>query len=286
MTARRGRLNLDHLESFVAVAEAGGVTAAARRLGLAQPTVSQHLQRLEAQLGRALLQRGPSGAVLSEEGARLLPLARGLLRLDEQFDPERARLRLGACSNIGVYMLPELLMAHRNAGHDLPEVHVGANADVVERLLAGDLDLALLEGWEPRAGFSTAVWREAPLVAILPEADPLAAASTVDLSDLCARPLLGGETGTGTGRLLRRALGPNAPVQVSLQLGSTEAVKQAVAAGLGASLVLKSCVGEPPKGLVVRDLDPPLSKPLRLAWRDGLPADEPLLQRLRSGADR
>lgn len=283
MTQRRGRVSLEHVESFVAVAEEGGVTAAARRLGLSQPTVSQHLQRLEARLGRALLRRGPSGSALSAEGARLLPIARGLLRLDDQFDPGPARLRLGACSNIGVYLLPDLLMAHRNAGHDLPELHIGANPEVAGRLLAGELDLALMEWWDARPGFDRVVWREEPLVAILPQDDPLAEAEAVDLSELCARPLLGGETGTGTARLLRAALGRDAPLKVSLQLGSTEAVKRAVAAGLGVSLVLKSCVGEPAAGLAVREVRPVLAKTLCLVRRDGVPHDDSLFARLRAG---
>jgi DNA-binding transcriptional LysR family regulator len=286
MSPRRERLSLEQLESFVAVAEEGGVTAAARRLGISQPTVSQHLQRLEMRLGRVLVQRGPAGAVLSVEGARLLPLARGLLRLDDQFDGENIRLRLGACSNIGVYLLPQHLKTYRDLGHELPEVRIASNPEIVASLISGEVDLAMLEWWEPRAGFEAARWRDEPLVAILPEDDPLAEAGEVLLTDFCARPLLGGETGTGTARLLRAALPRGAELEVSFQLGSTEAVKRAVAAGLGVSLILKSCVGEVPSGLVVRPLSPTVVKPLCLVWRNGIAADDALLVHLKRQSDR
>jgi len=63
----RRHLNLHELESFVVLAEAGGVTAAARRLNLSQPTVSQHLQRLEVHLRRQLIARTRDGATLTAE---------------------------------------------------------------------------------------------------------------------------------------------------------------------------------------------------------------------------
>lgn len=286
----RRHLNLDHLESFVALADCQGVTAAAKRLKRSQPTVSQHLQRLETQLHRQLVTRSRTGATLTHEGLRLLPFARRLLHLNEQFSgtPEHGALRLGACSNVGVYLLPELLIEFRRRGHILPDVSIAGNPEVVRRVTAAELDVALIEWWVEQAGFESRIWRYEPLVVILPSDHPLTAQDQVSLSQLRHVPILGGESGTGTGRLLRACLPANSPIDVTMNLGSTEAVKRAVCAGLGASIVLQLTVAEyatkQRAALAVRPLLPALRKPLHLVWRSELSMENPLLSYLGDGA--
>jgi DNA-binding transcriptional LysR family regulator len=265
------------LESFVAVAELGAVTTAARWLGRSQPTVSQHLTRLEAQLRQPLLTRGRSRPTLTLEGERLLPLARSLLSLDRQLlAPEELEpLRLGVCSNIGIYLLPELLTHLRRQGRTLPQVAIADNPEIARQVLVGEIDVALMEWWTDRPGLTARVWREEPIVAIVPPQHPLALHQTISLAALRGEGLLGGEAGTGTGRLLRTALSADQSLRVTMTLGSTEAVKRAVAAGLGISLVLQLSVAEHltgrATGLAVRPLEPALRKPLHVIWRAGLP---------------
>jgi DNA-binding transcriptional LysR family regulator len=287
----RRHISLDRLESFIAAAECGGITAAARRLGRSQPTVSQHLQRLETQLDRQLVTRGPGGLTLTAEGRRLLPLARGLLSLDRQFaasDDQAPPLRLGACSNIGIYLLPDLLMDLRRQGQPMPRVAIASNPEIARQLADGEVDVALMEWWDDQAGFTSQIWRREPVVAILPLDHPLAPRKTVTLAALRREKLLGGEGGTGTGRLLRTYLRVGKPLDVAMNLGSTEAVKRAVAAGLGVSLVLQLSVAEhlagPARVLAVRPLMPALQKPLHLIWRTGVAADRGLLAYLLSTA--
>lgn len=132
-----------------------------------------------------------------------------------------------------------------------------------------------MEWWTARPGLITRVWREEPVVAILPPQHPLARRQTISLDELRWEALLGGETGTGTGRLLRTALRTDPRLEVRMTLGSTEAVKRAVAAGLGISVVLRLSVVEHltgcASGLAVRPLAPALCKPLHLVWRAELP---------------
>ena len=107
----RARLNIDHLATLLALVESGSFSAAGARIGLAQPTVSQHLKLLEQALGSPLIVRGQRGCKPTPAALRLLPYARSLLRLEERV-VEAAHARapcLGACSNIGIYMLPGLL---------------------------------------------------------------------------------------------------------------------------------------------------------------------------------
>ena len=88
-------------------------------------------------------------------------------------------------------------------------------------------------------------WRSEPIVLIVPPDHPLAEDRQISKRKLAELDLLGGEPGTGTGRLLESYFADGvSPPRIALQLGSTEAVKEAVKAGLGVSLVLRSAVAE------------------------------------------
>ncbi len=100
-------------------------------------------------------------------------------------------------------------------------------------------------------------------------------------------PLIGGEEGTGTGRVLRNYFAEGDMPTISMRLGSTEAVKRAVEAGLGVSLVLDCAVEQEVRegrlwAISLRDA--PLQKSLCLVWREDLPNDEPLLLHLIAAA--
>ncbi|HVX92154.1 MAG TPA: LysR family transcriptional regulator [Xanthobacteraceae bacterium] len=287
----RARLNLEHLDTLLALLESGSFARAGARLGLAQSSVSQHLKRLEDTLGVPLIRRDRRGCRPTAAAMRLLPSVKGLLRLEERVvgAARQWSLRLGACSNIGIYLLPDLLRDFRERGGRQPELVIASNPEVVSRLERAEVDAALLEWWEPREGFRCAPWRAEPLVVIVAPGHPLSGRSTVSRSELAAMPLIGGEEGTGTGRLLRAYFAGAGMPRLSMQLGSTEAVKRAVEAGLGASLVL-SCavVNEIREGRLcaLALADRPLQKALRLVWRDDLPNDEPLLAHLAAAGRR
>lgn len=227
-------LDLGLLNSFVAVVEGGGFRAAARRLGVSQPLLSQHLRRLEEQLGAPLIERKRRGGAPTPQGRRLLPLARRLLDgaqgLGRLF--MQRPVVVGAARNPGLYMLLPLLRPEE-------ELRLASNAEALERLAMGETDIAFTEWWDGRAGFEAVCWREEPVIGIVPPGHPLAGAGPVPLSRILEEPLVGGEPGTGMGRVLAEALGAAATgMRLVRTLGSTEGVKRAVAAGLGASVVL------------------------------------------------
>lgn len=242
-------LNLLYVRSFLAVVEAGSFGVASAGLGLAQPTVSQHLQKLEAALGARLIARQRQGCAATPQGEAFLPLARSLLALAERAQ-QKVRshaLAIGASSNIGTYLLQPYLKALRaHAGEDLKvDVWIGQNPEVADKLERREIDIAVMEWWDGRPGFVSTTWREENMVVIVPPSHPWARSGAVTRQALSLQPLIGGEAGTGTGRLLNRVFGPRAgALKVDLQLGSTEAVKQAVKVGLGVSLVLESAVRE------------------------------------------
>lgn len=241
-------LNLVWLKSFITLVQHRSFQAAANNLGIAQPTISQHIQKLEEQLDTLLIRRGRSGCEPTRAALALMPFALSMLRLDERAREAVAGtgLRVGASSNIGIYMLQPHVRTfmNRKAAPDVDLV-IDNNPSIARQLTSGELDVAVMEWWQPRPGFQARDWKQEPVVLIVPPDHPCAGLKQIDRETLAGMTLLGGEPGTGTGRLLASFFGENGPFpDVSMQLGSTEAVKQAVKAGLGISLVLAAAVSE------------------------------------------
>lgn len=276
-------LNLDHVQTFVTVVERGGFHEAARHLGVSQPTVTQHVKKLEADVGRPLIVRSHGAVSTTPHGARFLPFARTLLRVADraQLAVDRNSLVIGASSNIGIYLMQPLIRAFAAAHPEIGpvDVRLGTNPETVERLQNSEVDIALMEWWDDRPGFQARVWRDEPVVVIVPPDHRWVGQDAVDRHSLMREPLIGGEPGTGTARLLQQELDiPPDSLKAGLQLGSTEAVKQAVRAGLGISLTLASAVRDEVRAGVLHALtvrEAALSKPLRAILPDGLPSTSP-----------
>ncbi len=165
---RTRTLDLTLLQTFVTVVETGGFTAAGENLHLAQSTVSAHLGRLEQLVGHQLLRRDQRRLTTTAKGERLLAHARRLLQQNElawqdlQEERMEGRVRLGIPDDYIVY-LPESLsdFEARHPGVEL-EVSCGLSVDLVERVQAGQLDLAVVTR-QPRSPGGEVLRRE-PLV--------------------------------------------------------------------------------------------------------------------------
>lgn len=275
-------LTLSFVDSFLAVVDHGGVRDAARAKGLSQAAVSQHIRKLEAEVGATLLHRSHAACTPTRHGRAFLPIARGLvsMALRARHLLDARVLRVAASSNIGVYYLPRLLGRFRQLQAEAPELEitVGTNPDLIGRFKDGLFDLVLSEWWDGSPHYSTAVWRQEPLVAILPSEHPLATEPRVELADLARYPLIAGEPGSGTAQLLRSIFGAAPLPAPKLVLGSTEAVKQAVMAGLGVSIVLAGAVQREVDGGQLAALPlagAPLRKPFHVTVPANLPEDTP-----------
>lgn len=266
--------------------EAGSFRDAAQRLDLAQPTVSQHVQKLEATLGHLLIERNRARATTTAAGFRFLSFAKALLRLEKRAHAalDRGSLAIGASSNIGVYLLQPLVRAFASAQPSLGpiDIRIGTNPETARRLEDAEVDIALMEWWDDRPGFEAEVWRREKLVVIVPPEHPWARRKSVEKAMLLREPMIGGEPGTGTARLLQQAFGVDAgSLKIELELGSTEAVKQAVRAGLGISITLESAVRDEVRAGTLRALrvhDTPLAKPLFSIFPAGLSTTNPAAQ--------
>jgi DNA-binding transcriptional LysR family regulator len=269
-------LNLIWLKSFIMVIEQRSFQAAAEQLGLAQPTISQHIQKLEETLCVSLIHRVRSGCQPTEYALRLLPYAQSMLRLHDRalLAVDQPSMKIGASSNIGIYLLQPYLQNYLHKQvfiDDKLDIVIDSNPVVAEKLENAEIDIALMEWWPGKTGFESQVWKTEALVLITPPDHPLAKLSSISKSILSGLNLLGGESGSGTGRILKSYLQEcqHLPT-VSMQLGSTEAVKQAVRAGIGISLVFASAVVDEVQhgSLCAIPLEGhALTKDIQLVWR-------------------
>ncbi|WP_137722914.1 LysR family transcriptional regulator [Prescottella subtropica] len=154
------------LRTFLAVEQTGGFTAAARRLGLRQSTVSGHIARLEKAAGRVLLARDTHTVELTADGTAMVGFARTILDAHERASRHFAgstltgRLRFGAAEDLVAKGLPQILRDFRGT-HPLVDLQltVGLSRTVHEQLRAGDLDLAFVMR-RPGETHGDLVWRD------------------------------------------------------------------------------------------------------------------------------
>jgi DNA-binding transcriptional LysR family regulator len=161
-------LDLDLLRTFALIAEEGSFTLAAKRVGRTQSAVSLQVQRLEAQVGYAVLVRGRGGAVqLTPQGSYLLGRARELLALNDEIvgslrtRPNHAEVRFGVPEVKGGLDVPKMLQRFSETCPEIAvEAVLGPSCALVPLLKAGHLDLMLCEtGIEPRQWPTVEVWR-------------------------------------------------------------------------------------------------------------------------------
>ena len=240
-------LSLLHTKTFLTVIGEGGFRAAARELKVSPSTIIEHINQLEEELAALLIVRRRGAVETTPHGAAFVPLARAMLETAERSARliANAPLRIAASSNIGTYLLQSQLASFQAKDFGLTDLWIGTNAAVAERLGTGHADVALMEWWDERPGFCAQTWRKEPLVVIVPPGHPFANRVELEAAELATQTLLGGETGTGTMTVLKARLGrASHELNAVGGFGSTEAVKRAVRAGRGISIVMAATVAD------------------------------------------
>jgi DNA-binding transcriptional LysR family regulator len=245
-------LNLHHLRLFAAVVENGGFSKAARVLNLSQPAISKSLNELERQLHVTLLDRGGRSLVLTEAGRTLYARAGELFGVERVAERElrelrglkRGSLRVAASTTIATYILPSYLGRFRTRHPNVRIRAANANTRTVLRLLLEfRVDVALVEGPVSHSRVHVIPWREDELVVIAHPEHPLRRRRRVLPRDLADQSFLVRERGSGTREVSARALAlHDVRLTNTMRVGGTEAMKHAVAAGLGLAIVSRSAV--------------------------------------------
>lgn len=241
------RTTLRQIEIFVATAQKGNVTQAAKSLGLTQSAASMALADFENQLGTRLFNRIGKRLSLNEDGRALYAQAVEMMdraRDMESFFHRRERvmdLRLGASTTIGNYLLPQII-GRFNAvypGSRL-QLDVGNTRHVIDAVRNFESDLGFVEGPCVDPEIDALFWRNDELAICASPHHPLAQQDSFDRETLQEAGWILRERGSGTRevveQMLTRQLGP---IRLEMELGGTEAIKRAVESGMGISCLPK-----------------------------------------------
>jgi len=245
-------MNLNHLRVFHAVAVAGTVTGAARGLRVSQPAVSKQLADLEHALGTPLVDRLARGVRLTTAGRALAEHAARIISIEHTAEAElaallgvrRGHLAVGASTTIGSYLVPGVLGAfHRSHPEVGLELQIGNTAAIHELVRQQVIELGLTEGFVTDDDLVTSVFAHDHMVAITAPDDPLLARAPRSAAELARAPFLMRERGSGTREVIEAAFAKQGiTVEPVMSLGSSEAVKNAVAARLGIAIVSRLAV--------------------------------------------
>jgi LysR family transcriptional regulator, low CO2-responsive transcriptional regulator len=235
------------LRAFHAVAVARSFTEAAQALGVSQPAVSMHVRALEDAYGVELLTRGRPGVEATELGRALLDTTRPMFSLEAEAAELlqratallRGRLRVGAD---GPFLIVPVLAAFRRAHPEVAlTLALGNSSAALRDLLDGRTDVAAFSDRveDPRL-FAVPAAKSAQVVIVARE-HAWAKRRGVRLRDLHGAPMVMREEGSVTRRAIEAALDrAGVRPEVVMELGSREAVHEAVAAGIGAGVVIEA----------------------------------------------
>ncbi len=245
-------MNLNQLRVFHAVAVAGSITAAARALHVSQPAVSKQLGELENALRILLVDRLPRGVRLTTAGRALSEHAARIFGIEQTAQSElaallgvqRGQLSVGASTTIGSYLVPRVFGAFQQLHPEVRfELEIGNTAMVHDLVRQHRVELGLTEGLVTDDDLTAQVFDQDEMVAIAAPGDPVLARAPLSAKELVALPFVMRERGSGTREVIEAALAKKRLViEPVMSLGSTEAVKNAVAARLGVAIVSRLAV--------------------------------------------
>jgi DNA-binding transcriptional LysR family regulator len=275
-------LTLHRLELFLAVLDYGGVGRAAKARNISQPAVSEHLQGLEAYFGVALLERN-GRSVRATSAARLVePYARqavGLLRSAERAAADlrglhRGSLTIGASTTPGTYLLPAVL-GHFHTAHPgiALSLRISDTRGIERWVSTGDVELGVIGEAPLMPGLVAEPWVKDELVLIVRRGHPLARRGTVRAAAIAGEAYIAREEGSSTRGVAERYLAElGVTLTPAMQLGSTEAIREAVASGLGIALVSRHAVLARDRRIATtRLVGPRWTRDLLLVRRQGTP---------------
>ena len=284
------------LRVFHTVAELKSFTRAGQRLHMTQPAVTFQIRQLEAHFNTRLFDREHSRIELTAAGRRVEEYAKRILALYSEMDGSlreltedmTGTLMLGASMTIAEYDLPRLLVRFKQ---QFPEVNVKllvSNTEgIVQMVVENRIDVGIVEGPVHNRALAVRRYDVDKLVVALSVGHPLAGETRISLETLRDTPLILREEGSGTREVFldyarRAGLQPD-DFNVVMELGSPEAIKSAVGAGLGIAVISIAALRKELALGILRavELDPPIERPFSFVHQKQkfrVPAVEELLR--------
>lgn len=236
-------MNLHHLKLFLDVAEEGSVTRGAERAAVSQPAVSRAISDLESALGVYLFDRGPKGVSLTESGLVLLSYAKRIFTLELEATEALADLKalgggtlsIGASTTVGDHLLPPAIARFVGAYPSVRFSMEVANTEIIQQaVLDGRYEAGFTEGSVEPTRFDVEVVSADELVVFCSPGHPIASARHTALEEIAPYSFVLREAGSGTRLLVEsRFREVGFEPKIACELGSTNAIKRAVSAGIG-----------------------------------------------------
>jgi DNA-binding transcriptional LysR family regulator len=264
------------LQVFHTVARLLSFTKAAETLHMTQPAVTFQVRQLEEQFNTRLFDRTHNRISLTDAGRHVFAYAERIFELYAEMESAvremtgeiRGVLTVGASTTVAEYMLPTLLGDFKER-HPQVTIHLKvANTEGIVAMVENNaIDLGVVEAPVTNKSLVVETCKWDRLVAIVPPTHPLAGRERADFATLLQYPFICREEGSGTREVMRdylnRQSGSSAVLKVAMELGSPEAIKGAVEAGMGVSVVSRSTIQKELRlgTLVAVELDPPLDRP-------------------------
>jgi len=261
-------ISLQQLEALISLVAEGSFSRAARRMNLSQPSLTKHIRNMEDTLQATVVNREKGGVTLTPEGRIVHDYARRILKLRDEADEKIARLRETETGTVAVaastipatYLLPVLL---GRFGKLHPRIRVvvrtADSEDVLEAIIQGEREIGIIGMWPQRGNLVVEeLWRDRLVLAVRGD-HPWAAKGTVSREELRDAPFVLREQGSGTRDILERYLrGRQAPdlslFCIAAELGSSEAVKEAILAGVGCSILSAHAVRREIESGLIREV--------------------------------
>jgi Transcriptional regulator len=236
---------------FKEVAETKNITMAARRLHISQPAISLQIQNIEEHYGAKFFNRSNKGVTLTKAGAifydyvcKMLDMLKNVQQeINMLAEDHRGEIKIGATLTIGEYVIPNILACLYQIRPDIDFKVSIANTETIARdVLERKFRIGLVEGPVPdHKDLKNEYFWHDELVVVVPYHHPWAKKGSVTLSELSKAKMILREVGSGTRRVVELFLekqGFNlADFNITMELGSTQSIKQVVAAGLGVTII-------------------------------------------------
>jgi len=243
---------LDLMRLFGQVVEEQSFTVVARKLGISQPAVSNQIRAFEEKLGVKLLYRKGKGFALTPEGETVYKHTLHMLDewselMREIGDSEKlmsGKVHIGASHIPGEYLLPIYLAAFRKLYPEIKfKLSIGDSLEMAEKVLAHEVDFAVVGAIFDTEKLTSEFWIKDELGFVISSNHPLSTSQCIDLNSIREDPMIIRETGSGHRRAFEEAIAKRGldlnDFNIALEVGSTEAVKNAVRSGIGYSFLSK-----------------------------------------------
>jgi len=249
-------LNIDTFKTFCLVVDVGSVSQAAKLSFVSQPAVTKQIQQLESTYGALLFERKDGRLSLTENGEILYPYARSIVdefrrsqeSIQEKVDNVNTSLTVGASYTIGEYLLPSLLGKFKKKNPEIKlSLIINNTPKILDELSNDVLDLALVEGVIQNDDLLVESFADDELVLIHPTEHSWNNRDEIDIEEITHERMLWRETTSGTRLIIEKFLKDNNvldKIENYMELGTTQAIKSAVEAGLGISIVSRLTVAQ------------------------------------------